>query len=67
MRVEGDYLRFELGRNASGPETARPLADGPEKARLEALSHQLEQAASAPIPDGSEEITEILRALGYVE
>ena len=66
MLLDGASLSFDLAHESTRPE-GRPLAEGPEKRQLEALARQLQDAAAAPVPEGSEDVTRMLRALGYVE
>ncbi len=66
MLLAGEPLYFDL-TDESPRSMGQPLTEGPEKTRLATLERQLREAASAAIPDGSEEVTRMLRALGYVE
>lgn len=66
MLVDGDYLRLDPDAESS-PNVGEVLPESPERERLAQIEQTLEDAKTTPLPEGTAELSRMLRALGYAD
>ena len=66
MLVDGEFLRLDPDLE-SASSSSEPLSESPERQRLAEIERTLEEAKTTPLPEGTAELSKMLRALGYAD